>query len=278
MSGRFLLVVLLSLSRCALAQPEFESASLKVAPPPDGHGRRVGMTGGPGTSDPGRIDIMNLSLKGLVTMAYHLNGYQVFGPDWIQGQAYNIVATLPKGTTKDDLDQMLRKLLVDRFQLVVHHEQKQMAVYRLEVAKGGSKLKAPAPDPGSPEDPAAADGPPAKDRDGYPILPRQMGMAIVGGKGAHARAQAFGKPIVALLQLLERQLGCPVVDATALTGEYDYVLSRIPTPPGTGPTASDAGPDLFTAVREQLGLRLMPAKESVDVLIIDSANKTPIAN
>jgi uncharacterized protein (TIGR03435 family) len=106
-------------------------------------------------------------------------------------------------------------------------------------------------------------------------------MAMIGsGSEPHARAQAFKKPIDNLVQLLAGQTGAPVVDATGLKGEYDYTLSWIPTPPGTGPSdsANDAGPDLFAALREQLGLQLEHAKGQVEILVIDHANKTPVAN
>ena len=261
---------------CAAAQPQFEAASVKPAAP---QGRGVGMRGGPGTDDPGRIVYTNVSFKPLVAAAYGMKFYQVSGfPEWTETQRFDVMATLPAGTTKDEFRQMQQKLLADRFQLVVHRETKEMALYRLVVARGGPKLKPLTPPKDQPFDPTNG---PARDRDGYPVLGSETSMAMVaGGDGPHARAQAYQKPIDNLIQLLAGQTGAPVVDATGLKGEYDYTLSWIPTPPGTGPSdsASDVGPDLFAALREQLGLQLEHAKGQVEILVIDRANKTPVEN
>jgi len=260
--------------------PEFEAASVKVAPPPDGRGMSVGMTGGPGSSDPGRIRIMNESLKGLVETAYRMSYWEVSGPDWTDGQKFNIDATLAPGTTKEQLGLMLQKLLADRFQLVVHRETKEVPLYRLVVAKSGSKLQPAAPGQPSKDEPEA-NGPLKRDKDGYPILRKGMGVAMVAGNsGGRARAQGHKEPIGSIVSLLSGQLACPVLDTTGLTGEYDYVLSWIPSHPGSGPgeAASDAGPDLFQAIQEQFGLKLERGKGPIEVLVIDSAARTPREN
>lgn len=276
------LYTLLFLCAAAAAQPDFEAASIKpVEPGPCPVCWRG--NGGPGTSDPGRV-FRSTNLRGLIVEAYDLQLYQYFGPDWAEGQRFELTATMPRGTTREQYHQMLQRFLTERFHLVVHHETRELPAYRLTVVKGGSKLKSPAP-AATDDDPPSADGPSTLDRDadGYPILKNGTSMAIVSGKGKNgdrARAQGRKAPIADLVNLLRGQLNSPVIDATGLEGEFDYTLSWIPTRPGASLSeqVSDAGPDLFQALQQQLGLKLTPGKGPVDCLVLDSGNKMPIEN
>ena len=257
-------------------QPSFEVASVK----PTGPDRRyVSMSGGPGTSDPGRITAENMSLRALVSHAYSVDYYQVSGPDWTEAEHYDIVAKVPEGATKEQSLVMLQTLLAERFKLVLRRESKERQVYSLAIAKGGPKLKSPEPDPATTEPKANPDASPRikKDKDGYPILGAGMTMAISGN-----RASMFGhkRPMSWLVQQLTGQTGAPVTDATGLKGEYDFSLAWVPTRPGTGPDVSGNldGPDLFAALPEQLGLRLESKKAPVEYLVIERAEKTPVEN
>jgi uncharacterized protein (TIGR03435 family) len=264
------------------AQPAFEAASIKPSLPMGQRTERwLGVQGGPGTSDPGRITGRNMSVKNWVEYAYGLAYYQVYGPDWAENERFDIDAKLALNSTKDDLRLMLQKLFQERFDLVVHRETRQLPVYRLVLAKGGSKLQAPAPDnPDAPKNDGG--GKLERGKDGYPILTAGTTMAIMPGPDGKPRARAQGhkKGIDAIVGLLAGQMSTPVIDSTGLKAEYDYVLSWIPTPPGVTVTdeASEVGPDLFQAIQQQLGLKLEAGKGPVEVMVIDSARKAPTEN
>jgi uncharacterized protein (TIGR03435 family) len=243
---------------------QFEVASVKPAPP-DARGMRC--TGGPGTSDPGSLTCENYSLAFLVMMAYNLRSFQLTAPAWMDSARYDVVAKIPPGTDRRQFELMLQRLLAERFGLQAHFEKKDMTVYELTVAKGGSKLK-------ESQEPAAEKAeatwrPPAG---GPPV--RTM-----------ARVNRKGESIADLANFLSNQLGQSVTDATGLGGRYDYGLSFLMEPGGraAGPVASDAaapefGTSFIDAVRDQLGLRLEKKKGQADVLVVDHAKKVPIEN
>jgi uncharacterized protein (TIGR03435 family) len=260
--------------------PTFDAVSVKVAPPPDGRGYQVAFFGGPGTKTPDRINVENYGMAALVSRAYGVEYYQVFGPDWLtafNSERYNIVGTVAPGTTEARFRLMMQNLLADRFKLTLHKETREMAIYSLTVAKNGPKLKKAAPDP--PPDPnAAADdgdsqpGPLKKDEDGYPILSRGTTMAAMRD---HARMANKGHMQV-LVNFLAGQIGQPVVDVTGLTDEYEFSLSWVASRPSA--TEDSAGPDLFAALQQQLGLKLESKKGPIEVLVVDHAERIPTAN
>jgi len=264
------------------ARPTFDAASVKPAPPPDGRGgRRVAMMGGPGTDTPGRINFENIGLGAVIGKAYDVKYYQISGPGWFESERFNIIATVPPGTTKEQFRLMLQNLLADRFKLALHKETREMSIYSLGIAKNGPKLKKARPDPPADENGRANDresrpGPPAKDRDGYPVLGPGTTMAMMGDR---ARMANKGHMQV-MVDMLAGQTGRPVVDATGLTEEYQFSLYWIPRPQGTDPSLAEdpAGPDLFAALQQQLGLRLEPKKGPIEVLVVDRVEKTPSEN
>jgi uncharacterized protein (TIGR03435 family) len=155
---------------------------------------------------------------------------------------------------------MFQSILADRFKLVVHHETRELPIYVLSVAKGGPKFKESTPD-----DPAATG-------------PRRRGMMMQRGKITATDAQ-----VSMLVTILSRQLGRTIVDKTGLTGNYDFTLEFTPdegasAPPGSGgapppPPPDSAAPSIFTALPEQLGLKLESTKGPVDVIVIDHIEK-----
>lgn len=206
----------------------------------------------------GEVSIEGMKLKNLITFAYNVHDYQVLGgPKWIDSDSdrYDIRAKPSEQSeaasghnySGDMNDQKVRiqLLLADRFGLKVHHETRQEPVYFLTVAKTGFKMQ-PVPKE-------------AKSSDNGSITPWSL---IVGD--------------------LERRVGRPIVDETKLSGVY-YVKLRYrgddghPIAIGTLPDESDPGPSLFTAVQEQLGLRLQAGKGPVNALVIDSISR-PSAN
>lgn len=260
--GSVLLLASLSLASAqAPAQEEFEAAAVKpFAPNPNG-GFPIGVTGGPGTADPGRIIYKNYSLKYLLMFAYNLKDYQIVSPDWMNDYSARFVieATVRPGATKEQVNQMLANLLLDRFKMTVHKEQKESAVHELTVARNGPKLT------------AAAEDPNARPRM-FPVI-----MVPTASRRITAKAQTMDDLAVVLS---DRNFG-PVLDKTGLTGKYDFTLeyatqvsaelqSRVQTP--------DAFPDLTAAIQQQLGLRLDAKKEPIEILVVDHSEKQPADN
>jgi uncharacterized protein (TIGR03435 family) len=227
----------------------------------------------------------NVTPQMLVRLAYGIQDNQISGaPTWFNSESYNMEAKMDSSVAdemrkmsedqrKVGRQQMLQALLADRFKLTVHRETKDLPIYALVVAKNGPKLlKAKRGD-------SYVDG--FKGIDGLPAGPHQM---ILRGRGEF-KAQA--QPVSALARALSLALGRPVLDKTGLTGEYDIALQWTPesqTPmfkgtdegqqsSGTRPSADSSGPSIFTAIQEQLGLKLESQKGSAEVLVIDHVEK-----
>jgi uncharacterized protein (TIGR03435 family) len=296
-SATILLMALSSVaarSQSAEAPVAFEVASIKSSPPPDGRGMRVGCP----ASDPGRIACTNINLANLVTMAYGIAHYQLVGLSLSDSDRFEIAVKIPAGATKDQIKLMWQTLLAERFKLAVHREKKEVPVYELVVAKGGPKMQESVEEPPTSSDTAPAppmrDGPPKLDKDGFPDLPpgRGTSMAMMNGK---ARWRATKETTGMLASMLGTQLSQPVTDATGLKGKYDFTLSwvtgsfgggrggaAVSQPEGGSPLAGmsepDDGPTLFSAVQSQLGLKLEQKKGSIEVLVVDHAERMPTEN
>jgi uncharacterized protein (TIGR03435 family) len=202
----------------------------------------------------------NTQLSQVVIYAWHIRypAYETAGdlrlPDgW---NWYDIEAIAPGSPTDDDLRLMFQALLEDRFKLKVHRETRDLATYDLVVAKGGSKLKAADPDS-------------KITVDGRPI---RSGGVVGGMDGLHLVGK--GTSIEQLVGSLSGALHSPVRDRTGLTGSFDYnvVFSRDDSPSDTSGL-----PVLATAIQNELGLKLVAGKGSVDVLVVDHVEK-PSAN
>ena len=190
-----------------------------------------------------------------------INQNQVIGePSWSTGDGFDIEAkvaavdlpTLAK-MTFEQRRTMFQQILADRFKLIAHHETRELPIYQLVIGKNGSKLKESAPD-----DPAST-------------APRRKGIMFGPGRGEVTATDASLSMVIAPLS---RQLGRIIVDKTGLTGRYDFTLAW--TPDGVAPS-DQSGPDIFTAIQEQLGLKLESTKGPVDVIVIDHIEK-PSAN
>lgn len=259
---------------------EFEVASIKPSPhPTPGAGMTVGCRGGPGTTDPVLYTCGNLSFSNLVTMAYNVAYYQLSGPDWTNSIRFDLRASVPPGTTKEQLPLMIQTLLAERFKLAVHRESREMQRYELTVARSGAKFKdGAAPPPPNPDTPPPAPGPLTRDKDGYPVIGPRGGMAIMNDK---ARIYYPEMTMAALATQLSGQFAAPVADVTGLTGKYEINIYWIASAPGVGAATADAapsGPDLKQALQDQLGLRVESKKGPVEFVIVDHAEKTPSDN
>lgn len=286
--------------------PAFEVASVKLA----ASGERAGISGGPGTSDPGQFRWRFVTLRGLIVRAYGLENFRLLGPSFLSNSIgadrYTIVAKVPPGATKDQFNQMLQGLIVERFGLVFHHETKDIAYYALVVAKSGLKMKEAEAAPeaptaeGAPAGSAAAAGTNVTASD-----PRLSRMApgirgvLVGGMpgGGGERMTARMQSTADLARMLSALAARPVLDGTGLTGVYDFVLDYVrergldsmnggPAIPlaqqGQGAVAQesmpDAPPTLSVAIEQQLGLKFEPRKGPFDVFVVDHADRVPKEN
>lgn len=261
----------------AAETPAFEAASVKPSRPPDPTAGYVvsKADGGPGSQDPTRVEFRNYPLTGLVSRAYDLPSWQISAPDWMSAAQFDIDAKVVPGATREQCRLMLQRLLAERFGLRVHRGTKEGTLYSLTIAKGGPKLKAHVEAPPPEDRPGPGDpGQPKFDSGGYPILPRGIGMGVLNGKG---RMQMTDTELAPLVQRLANQLDAPVRDDTGLKGKYDIALYWSARPPSAEPEA-DSGPDLPTAVQEQLGLRLERKKGPVEVLVVNHAEKVPTRN
>jgi uncharacterized protein (TIGR03435 family) len=209
--------------------------------------------------------VENAKLEFIISTAYGIKEDSISGgPEWINSSRFDINAkvvspdgTAAPGITSSERQQMLRALLADRFHLAVHNETKDADIYELEIAKGGSKL--PVTTPGDTFT-AGVNGP-----DGNPA---PAGFLMPAGVGRYI-GQAIS--LASLADRLSEQLHQPVIDKTGLTGKYDISLSWTPDMVAAAENASSgaSGPSIFTALSEQLGLKLIPAKGSVTTLVID---------
>ncbi len=192
----------------------------------------------------GRLTITNASLKTLIRNAYDLLSFQLAGePHWIDTEMYDIVATTGRAAKiqPDEFRLLLQNLLADRFQLRVHWETREAAVYALVPEKGGPKLQ-------------------------ESTTPQEPGINTSKGPG-RARMLGTREPIAILTKNLGNQLGRIVLDKTGLQGVYDWTLEWDPDP-----GADATRPSLFTALQEQLGLRLEAQRAPMEVLVIDHAD------
>jgi len=258
----------------AFAQNQFEVASVKAL---KSDGGRFTMTGGPGTSDPSRITYSNIPLRIVLLNAYDFRNYPVTGPDWLNTLRFDINAKLPEGTTKEQLQAMLRNLLETRFQMRSHRETKELPIYALVVANGGPKISPVVNDTaataGASEQLAVIRS--NEGKDGFPTVSLRAPGLVIETRNGRARITAKDVPLTRLADMLTGQVGRPVFDRTGLAGNYSFDIYF--TPEGTSGGDSPE-PSIFEAVREQLGLRLEGRKGPVEFLVIDHAEKVPTEN
>lgn len=261
----------------------FEVVSIK----PNHEGTRgimIGMMPG------GRFQAKNITVRFLLQEAFGIKDSQLSdAPGWIDSEHYDIEAKpeespdgdkrLSRDERETRLRQMLQGMLADRFKLAIHHETKELSEYALVVSKNGPKFHlttAPEFDPSK--------GPPGPPTAGGPMPGRGIRM----GRG---ELTVIGVDLTRFADVLSRQIGTLVVDKTGLKGEYDFTLKWTPDesqgqmfhgagepPRDAAPPPPDAsGPSIFTAVQEQLGLKLESQKGPVDTIVIDHIER-PSAN
>lgn len=246
--------------------PRFEVASVKPADP-NAQGGRFGFP-------PGRFVQQNVALfPGAVSLAFGLEGpHQIAQPlpDLLTRERFTINAVMPAGAPAADRSRMLRALLIDRFKLRYHVERSEADGFTLTLARRDRAL-------GPNLRPNAVDCSQrlATRLQGQTLPPQPAGTADCAppqiGPGSITLG---GMSLQLLVGILSRQIGAPVVDQTGLTGTFDVELryslpARGPVAPDVPPSIVDDTPSIFTAVQEQLGLRLSRTRVPVDRLVID---------
>jgi uncharacterized protein (TIGR03435 family) len=246
---------------CALAQSpgarkEFDVVSVKPSAPDEHNSFMFQSLAG------GTLRLVGIPLRMLMMRAYDMKVFQIVGgPDWIRTERWDITAkseSVEGRLPRAEENPMVQALMRDRFQLKVHKETREMPIYALAVAKSGSKLAASTAEESEFRTAAGS----------YSVKKGRMD---------------------ALVALLARQLGRVVVDQTELKGEYDYELTWTPDPGEGGPESigmgpqvprqheETNGPSIFTALQQQLGLRVVSQKGPVEVVVIDGVER-PSAN
>lgn len=240
------LFALIAFAGIAAAQPAFDVAVIKVT----SHGAEETVTSRTsGTSigyGRGRFQAENASLATLIQYAYGIYEYQLICPEWMKSDkaSFDIQAKTGMAITEKQALPMLQTLLAQRFGLTLHREKRTLPVYNLVVgAKGASNLKKVAE-------------------------AEQSGMTTRNG-----HLTATSSSMADLAEFLSHEAGRPVLDKTGMAGSFDFKLSYTP-----GHDDSPELPSVFTAVREQLGLKLEPTKGPAEVLVIDHAERMPSEN
>lgn len=248
---------------------------------------------------PGRFEAVNVPVRLLVRQALRMPEDRIIGvPGWADSERYTINAKMPDGALPSASPAMLTNLLRERFGLATHTETRELPVFHLVLARSdrrlGPKLRQSSADcqaavasrgggAGSPPAtdglgrvalPGTPGGPPLFDPDNPACGSGRSGPGIIGGGG---------RPIAQIVQMLSQILGRPVVDKTGLAGIYDFTLLfmtepgmgmnpfGLPPPAGAGtpPPVDPNAPNLFTALQEQLGLKLESRRDGVEVVVVD---------
>lgn len=264
--------------------PKFEVATIK---PSKGGNGMVGLM-----LTPDGVNITGVPLQMLIRQTFGVEDDRVIGePGWVKSDRFDIQAKVApedveafRNVPREDRFAMLLPLLEERFHLKYHHEMRELPLYELVVAKGGPKMKQSAPDPpmeGPPNGGPPSGGPPngapvmrGAPNGGPPNGPPMQHRSMMLGMG---NLENDGVPLDMLAHQLSFILGHTVENKTGLTGNYDFKLRWTPdnAPPmngaaaDNGQPAEDAPPPLFTALQEQLGLKLESTKANVDVIVVD---------
>lgn len=281
--------------RIATAQaghtPEFDVASLKPSPPPEGRMPSIPrMTGGPGTADPTRVSYRNMPLAMLITEAYEVNAADVVGPTWAttwdllgDKDKYDIEAKLPAQTSKEQLRSMMQNLLAERFALKVHRERKEVSAFALVLAKNGPKIKESPPVAGDADSEQKVDVS-VRGEDGFPVTPPGYTGLFVRVTSGHTRVKFIRYSMDQFAKWTRVNSKRPGVDRTGLTGRYDFYFEfgndiGVPqTAVGYSPEAIDQGEAFSVALQTQLGLKLTSDTTEIELLVIDHIARIPTAN
>jgi uncharacterized protein (TIGR03435 family) len=251
-----LMITLIGYGQSGVEPPKYEVSSIK---PNTDIGFRFAFRIEPS----GRLAATGITLKRLMMTAYNVQDVRIVGgPDWVVSRRWDVQAKPDRVAPPGQIRPMLRALLEDRFQLRSHSEKRQLPIYELSVDRKGSKVQ--------------------RVKDSETKADVRVGAGLI--QLTKATAATFASQ-------LSYALGRPVIDKTSLAGEFNFTLEWTPEPgedggpltAGLPPEASDQpastsdGPSIFTAIPEQLGLRLKSGRGPVEVIVIDDV-QMPTAN
>ena len=228
------------------AKPSFEVATIKLSDPAT-HRQGIGYHGH-------QVDATGQTIKSLMMFAYGVHGKQIVDePAWVDNDKYDIagVADFPGEPSLKQMQEMYRKLFAERFGLTLRHQRREMTYYAITVARGGPKI--------------------TKAKDGDDGSPDQSGDGAGGQMVMRYTANLMSDFALGLNYFADK----PTVDETGLPGRYDFTLKW--TPDSLSTAEGVQVPGLFTAMQEQLGLKLEPKKGPVEVLAIEHVAR-PSAN
>jgi uncharacterized protein (TIGR03435 family) len=236
-------------SQAVSVAPEFEAVNVRPSQPGLAAPSTAFLPGG-------EVNLHNLTMKQLIVLAYQEifnNDYVKGGPDWLDSARYDLVAKAPTKTPVGTVRTMLQPVLLARFHLAIHREQRPMPVYVLLVGKRGQQLKG--------TDGSGQFGcvPALREDDGRTHrLCHNMTMAQLA---------------YALPGLAPRYIDRPVIDLTNITGAYDFQLDWTPLPTGAADVA--AGPTIFDSLDKELGLKLESQRQPMPIIVIDRVDRVP---
>ncbi len=239
----------------AFAAVSFDVASIKIN---SGNGE---VNNKPATDrivlEPGGVTMTNVTLTTCIKTAYNVYSHQIEGPAWLDTARFDIAGKSVGPVKPDQLRLMLQTLLAERFHVTLHHKNKEIAVYSLEIGKRGQKLRV-----------ASEPGDKSMQFDGGSIRFRNYTI----------------QDLIATLAGVPFRIDRPIQDKTGLEGRYDFELKVADDMIGMKHAfegmlrGSDDGPSLTGLIQDQLGLRFNAEKASVDVLVLDTVDRLPVAN
>ncbi len=273
----------------AFAQtPQFEVASIRPSASTATEKVNVGVH-----IDGAQLTCNYFSLKDLIRMAYQVKDYQVMGSDFLASDRFDVAAKIPAGAEQDQVRDMMKALLIERFQLKVHNEKKDFPVFALLVAKSGLKIKESPSDGDSEPEPAKA----------------PVNVTASGGRGGvnvnlgHGSSFSFADnklvakkmTMATFAEMLARFEEKPVVDMTGLKGNYDVemlftqedymamlirsaIVAGVTLPPEALKMMQSASGDSLVTALEKVGLKMESRKAPLDVIVVDHALKLPTEN
>jgi uncharacterized protein (TIGR03435 family) len=259
----------------AQTPPAFEVASVK----PNKSGTTQANVGMP----PNGVNFVNLPLRAIIQLAYGINQPSKLSgvPDWAVTERFDIAARAAGPVTQEERRMMLQALLADRFKLVARREMREVSILALMLARNDGELGKNLVESKG----CIGRGNVAAQRAAEKNAPAGAQTPICGPQtGGAGRLILIGTPIQQFTSILALMLGRTVIDKTGLTGSYDIDLTYTPEQPIPaginipGPAADPNGPSIYTAVREQLGLKLESQRDQEEVLVIDHVERQPSEN